>query len=527
MHAPPVVRRVMCAAAAPARPAPSRGLPMPSGVAALLAIALAVCALTGWVFDLPLLARFVPGRPALTPMTATLLTAGALAALAVPRHSALARTLAVALALSGLAIAIGHALQLPARSGLRPDWWTSPLTALSLGLLGGAAWLLGAARWAAGQFAALAVFLFAALVGLGHVFPQADLYRAMPGTGVAIPTVLGLLALSSSLLLVAPRQGVVGALTSDRIVGRVGRRLLVIGTAGMPLLAVLVLVARALAGFDAETAVLLMAWGAMAAAGAMLWGLAVAADRADQARALAERERDEMRQLVAAALTHDLRTPLQTATALATVLQRLATAPQAVSAVERLQRSHRRLDRLVRSLLDALALEAGRALRLTPAPVALHELVADVLAENEAALSDRLVLEGRAQGWWDRDALFRVIENLVLNAAKYGARASPIWCRLRETPDGQVELTVENQGRPIAEADRTSIFQPFTRGSEPGRRQPIGWGIGLAFARAVARGHGGDIRLLRSDQEATVFGLHLPRDARPWLEPPAPPAGGH
>ncbi|WP_369803240.1 hypothetical protein [Pseudorhodoferax sp. Leaf267] len=41
-----------------------------------------------------------------------------------------------------------------------------------------------------------------------------------------------------------------------------------------------------------------------------------------------------------------------------------------------------------------------------------------------------------------------------------------------------------------------------------------GWGIGLAFARSVAHGHCGQLKLLRSDEEGTVFGLDLPVDAR-------------
>lgn len=89
--------------------------------------------------------------------------------------------------------------------------------------------------------------------------------------------------------------------------------------------------------------------------------------------------------------------------------------------MQRLQRSHRRIDRLLRSLFDTLTLETGRPLRLSA---------------SEVALGDRLVWEGRASGWWDRDALYRVIENLLLNAAKYSEPTSPIWARIASSLHG-------------------------------------------------------------------------------------------
>ncbi|WP_326540471.1 sensor histidine kinase [Pseudorhodoferax sp.] len=485
---------------------------------ALLAMGLAAASLVGWAMHVPVLTLYIQGRPALAPMTALVLLVAAAAALALYRRPSAARLLSVVQTLCGLCIVAGHLMGMPATSLLRREWWSSPITGGLFALSGLAGVLLAGRHVTAGQILSFAVLMFAGLVGLGHVFPDADLYRVMPGTGVAIPTVLAFVAVSASQLLACQRAGVVGALTSRNMVGRFGRLLLLAGSMGVLLLAATVILARRAMAFDAETAALLVAWGAIAVFCAALWALAVAVDRAEIARVQAERERDEMRQLVAAAVTHDLRSPLQTASVSATVLQRLVVEPQAVAAVQRLQRSNRRLDRLLRSLLDTLALDAGRSLRLKPSQLELHALVADVIAENESALGERVAWTGAAEGWWDRDALFRVVENLLLNAVKYGDRASPVWCRIDVAPGNHVTITVENQGPSIDPADWDAIFQPFARGRGAGDTQQAGWGVGLAFAKSVAIEHGGDVRLVKSDQQATRFVLLLPLDARPFAQ---------
>jgi len=194
-------------------------------------------------------------------MTAVLLILAGAAMLALPRRVRTANGLGLLVAACGIGSFAAHAFQLSGSSRPPAEWWPSPLTAGLFALFECASWLLAKAHWVKGQVVALAVFLFATLVGLGHIFPDADLYRVMPGTGLVIPTVLGFMCVSMGLLVAYPKQGFVGALTS----------------------------------------------------GATLWALAVAIARANLARSRAERERDEMRQLVAAAVTHDLRTPLQVA----------------------------------------------------------------------------------------------------------------------------------------------------------------------------------------------------------------------
>lgn len=476
---------------------------------------LAAASLAGWMTGLSLLTTFLPERPALSPMTATMILVGAAGAAVLPARRKIGLLLGGLQSTLGASILVAHILSVPAHGVLPAPWWSSRLSGLAFALSGVATVLLALGRFTAGQIVALGVFVFAALIGLGHVIPQADLYRFMPGTGVAIPSVLAFLALSVSQLLVCRDRGIAGALTHRSAAGKTGLLLLFAGMASVLLLAIAVMVARHHGAFDADTAVLLVAWGAVLMLGSSLWGLAVAVSRAEAARAAAEQDRDRTRHMVAAAVAHDLRNPLSAAMLTAAVLQRCPDPLRIEAAAQRLQRSHRRLDRLLRSLLDSLTVSAGRPLTLSATTCSLREVVSDVLAENDATLVERVLCEGDTQGWWDRDALFRVIENLLLNAVKYGTPASPISCRIAVEDDACVSLTVTNWGAQIPRDEWENIFQPFVRGHghavDGGR---AGWGMGLAYARAVVMHHGGSIAVLKSDAAGTSFQLQLPADAR-------------
>ena len=486
---------------------------------AMVTAAVALLALAGWLLDLPLLARFLRERPALSPMTAVSLLVGASAVAMIRSGHRRAPWLAAVQIVLGIGILAAHAAQLPQRAALPAAWWSSPLTGAGLALSGTATALLVTGRVLAGQVLAFTMLLLAVLFGMAHVFPRADLYRYMPGTGVAIPTVLSFVMLSLGQLLSYPDRAASAALSPQATTGRAGLRLLAAGAAAALSITGLVVACFRAGMFDAETGVLLVAWSAMALLCACLWGLAVVVHRAELSRQAAEAERNQLRQLVTAAITHDLRTPLNAASMSAVILQRLVAAPDAAAAVGRLQRSHRRLDRLLRSLLDHLALDSGQPLAFQPAPVALDSLFLDVIEENEAALRGRVDLQGEATGWWDPDALFRVIENLLLNALKYGDPGTLIALRIAPDAD-RVAFSVTNQGTPIPADEWESIFRPFTRSQAARSGHQLGWGVGLTYARSVVLGHGGHMRVAASSVEGTTFEVVLPRDSRPFTTGP-------
>ena len=95
-----------------------------------------------------------------------------------------------------------------------------------------------------------------------------------------------------------------------------------------------------------------------------------------------------------------------------------------------------------------------------------------------------------------------ILQNLLENARKYNRPGGRIRITAEEE-NGRVLVSVCNKGQPIPPAVQAHIFERFHRGSE-GENIP-GHGLGLNLARELARIHGGDLRLVRSDEEWTEF----------------------
>ena len=179
--------------------------------------------------------------------------------------------------------------------------------------------------------------------------------------------------------------------------------------------------------------------------------------------------------------------------------------------VDALHQQTRRLTALIEDLLLLAQADAGR-LQLQPAPldliplisVALDDLVAHgsltgVEVEHELPPALHAMADSR------RVAL--ILQNLGENAVKYCSEHGRVRvCAFHE--DGMAVVTVANTGVPIAEGERENIFARFHRGAMG--ENVKGHGLGLNIARELARAHGGDLAVTRSDGEWTGFSLRLP-----------------
>ena len=108
----------------------------------------------------------------------------------------------------------------------------------------------------------------------------------------------------------------------------------------------------------------------------------------------------------------------------------------------------------------------------------------------------------------DRTFVAMIAQNLVENAVKYNTPGGRIRVEARAL-NGAVEMLVGNTGRGIPKDRTGQLFERFYR-IRPDERVP-GHGLGLSIARELARAHGGDIELVRSDDTWTEMRLHLPR----------------
>jgi len=189
----------------------------------------------------------------------------------------------------------------------------------------------------------------------------------------------------------------------------------------------------------------------------------------------------QYRTAMMAAIAHDLRTPL-------TRLRfRIESAPDELKA--KVAHDLDEMEAMISSTL-AFVKDANRAGERTKLELSsLVESVMDEAAETGADASveraERAVIDG------DPVSLKRLVVNLVDNALKYGLRA-----RGRVFAEGGVAvLEIDDDGPGLAEAEIERAFEPFHRIENSRSRETGGIGLGLAVAREIARGHGGDVVL--------------------------------
>jgi two-component system osmolarity sensor histidine kinase EnvZ len=104
-------------------------------------------------------------------------------------------------------------------------------------------------------------------------------------------------------------------------------------------------------------------------------------------------------------------------------------------------------------------------------------------------------------------AFRRALANLAGNAAGH---AEHLKISARILPSGGVEVAVDDDGPGIPEDQREEALRPFSRLDSARNQNRKGVGLGLAIARDVARSHGGDIRLDRSDLGGLRASIRLP-----------------
>jgi PAS domain S-box-containing protein len=234
-------------------------------------------------------------------------------------------------------------------------------------------------------------------------------------------------------------------------------------------------------------------------------------ERERAARAEAERA-SRVRDEILAVVAHDLRNPLQTILMSASAaLEVPLTEEEHVLHISLIQRAARRMNALIRDLLDVTLIETGR-LAIAPAPASVGAMVAEMLESVAPLAAERGVrLEadvppGLPDVWADRDRVVQVLGNLVENAIKFTASAGRIVVRSR--PAGAfVEAEVEDTGCGIAAEHLPHVFDRYWQADRGAHR---GVGLGLAIVRGIVEAHGGHIAVESRLGEGTTFRFTLP-----------------
>lgn len=195
--------------------------------------------------------------------------------------------------------------------------------------------------------------------------------------------------------------------------------------------------------------------------------------------------------------------------------------------------SARGLLELCERTLDLERMLAG-GLDIQPAPARLPDTLEQALAPwrvqaelKGVALTLRSGLAADAVARVDAVRLTQVLQNLVGNAVKFTPRGEVrVDVVLADAPAGAghtLQVTVADQGPGVPVDEQAQLFQAFAQGTA-GRRQRAGAGLGLSISARIVEAMGGQIALLRSSAEGSVFSFQVPLVLLP-PDAPASPTG--
>ena len=212
-------------------------------------------------------------------------------------------------------------------------------------------------------------------------------------------------------------------------------------------------------------------------------------------------------------VSHDLRTPLTMikghAQVVASMLEQQGVNGSIQQSLAAIDRGAECMNLMIQDLVDATRGEGGQ-LKLKRDMVALPGYLEDLLQRVRMTMeTPRIQVDMPGElppVCADYARLERILVNLLSNALKYSAPDTPVLIRARRK-DGEVEVSVTDQGMGIAPEDLPHLFERFYRAKGA---QKEGIGLGLYITKLLVEAHGGRIRVESEIGQGSTFSFTLP-----------------
>lgn len=236
------------------------------------------------------------------------------------------------------------------------------------------------------------------------------------------------------------------------------------------------------------------------------WGLVE--EEADRSSDL--REMNDVKDTLLHAVSHDLKGPLSGILGAMQTIRRddelHLTGEEREALYQVIEHSGRKMNRLIDDLLDLDRIDRGKVhpqRKPTDVVALARRVVADTtqLADHPVRVhGDSVMVEV------DPGKVERVIENLLVNAARHTPQGTAVLVEISARPDG-IELVVEDDGAGVPDELKSVLFEPFRQGDTS---SGPGMGIGLSLVQRFAELHGGSARIEDSASGGARFVVELP-----------------
>lgn len=217
-------------------------------------------------------------------------------------------------------------------------------------------------------------------------------------------------------------------------------------------------------------------------------------------------------------LAHDLRAPVhRLLTATQVTLSQPRSADEYRGVLESATQDYERIGRLIENILFLARADQAQArvhadwqdLRRRLGGLAeFFELLAE-----EQGLRLALDVQPRLRVWADELLLARAVGNLLTNALRHARPGSVVTLSARALGPGAVRIGIANEGKPIALAHQSAIFQRRYRVEDPANDN-MGLGLGLAIVKSIMELHAGEVGVRSAPGQPTVFTLDFPAPLR-------------
>ncbi|WP_410508666.1 PAS domain-containing sensor histidine kinase [Methanosarcina hadiensis] len=222
-----------------------------------------------------------------------------------------------------------------------------------------------------------------------------------------------------------------------------------------------------------------------------------------------------------AAMSHDLRTPLNSIIGFSDILLEGmfgSLNEKQTSYINNISKGGKHLLNLINNILDLSKIEAGK-MELDCEPFYLSQAIDEIKAAIEPlAIKKNIHLDVKVDSQpgmvcADKTRFKQILYNLTSNAIKFtpekGSVAIEAW-----NSGSSVQIRVSDTGAGISEADMSKLFQPFKQLNSHHKREYEGTGLGLVLVKNFVEMHGGTIWVKSKPGEGSTFVFTIPSDQK-------------